>query len=623
MRYILCVALCVLLAACTIEGGVAPPTTPGALPPPPPTPTAAAAPTAPLTSTATLTSTENLTATETLTDGTAALPAPGDLRGEFRIGLLHEPTDLLPYFADVEDQRTTAPVSQLLFPAPLLAVDYTYTTTGVLERVPSLENGDVQIEDVTRYLDESGALTTTRTENSETVPRIVVTYRWNADLRWSDGITVTADDSVFAYELAQQLPLGAEASRRLELTERYERVDDHTTRAILKPDFIDPAFLRTFWTPMPRHLLADIPPQQLFDDTYALLPVGYGPYMLERREQGSIRLRRNPHYQGTPPQADVVSFVFLAGIDDLRASLRARTLDVGVNHQVAPENIPRFDATADTGTLTVYYVPNQVWEHLDFNLDVPLFQSVGMRQAIAFGTNRQQMADTLYGGHVPVLDSWILPEHWAAAPASDLTTYEYDPQQANAMLDALGLLDRDGDGIREQDEDGTPITATLITTDGMPRTAIAEMFQQDMGSIGISVTLQTMPVAALYSPEGPLFRRTFELAQFAWIADVDPRGREIWGCDTVPGPQNDWSGQNLPGWCFFDAHWSIISATTTLDRAERQQAYRQHQQLFTQELPVLPLFQRLDVVLSDPTLHGLRPDPIAPITWNIQAWSRQ
>jgi peptide/nickel transport system substrate-binding protein len=262
-----------------------------------------------------------------------------------------------------------------------------------------------------------------------------------------------------------------------------------------------------------------------------------------------------------------------------------------------------------------------VWEHLDFNLDIPLLQNIGIRQAIAFGTNRPAMAETLYGGHTPVLDSWVLPGHWASAPAEQVTRYPHDSAQANSLLDEMGLIDTDGDGIRERE--GQPITATLITSDGTPRSEIADMFQADMGSIGISVTVETMPIEQLYSPQGPLFRRNFELAQFAWIADVDPRGREIWGCDSVPNEQNGWSGQNLTGWCFLDAHRAIINATTTLTRTARTEAYLEHQQLFTQELPALPLFQRLDVVISNPNMHGLRPDPIAPVTWNITDWVRQ
>ena len=60
-----------------------------------------------------------------------------------------------------------------------------------------------------------------------------------------------------------------------------------------------------------------------------------------------------------------------------------------------------------------------------------------------------------------------------------------------------------------------------------------------------------------------------------------------------------------------------------LDEAGDPKAYLRQQQLFTQELPVLPLFQRVDVTMTTPTLEGVQPDPTAPFTWNIASWRRK
>jgi peptide/nickel transport system substrate-binding protein len=114
------VLLAILLTSCAIEGGVAPTDEPVA---PPTAPLATAAPTAAQPS---------------------AEPTASQETG-LRIGLSDAPSDLLPYHNDASDERVTAPISELLFPAPLLALGYTYTTTGVLEQVPSFENGDISV----------------------------------------------------------------------------------------------------------------------------------------------------------------------------------------------------------------------------------------------------------------------------------------------------------------------------------------------------------------------------------------------------------------------------------------------------------------------------------------------
>jgi peptide/nickel transport system substrate-binding protein len=626
--------LALLLAGCgiEIEGGVEPPTTPGTLPQPAdPTPTPSPAAAASPQDTATAPRTENR--------GTA-----------FQIGLIDEPGDLLPYHASPADERITAPVTELLFPSPLLASSYTYTMTGVLERMPSFANGDIELRLIEVYLDETGAITDTITDVLTDAQQLVITYRWNPDLHWSDGEPVTAEDSLFAYELAQATPLGEDAAERLQFTERYEMVDTYTTRAFLKPDLPDvnrgatesPAsldlrtmeYMLAFWTPLPRHLLEFEPVDAVTTGEFAAQPLSYGPYRVASRGDQRIRLERNPYYTAnTLPEADVVSFLFLPDTEALADALLNGSIDIAVTDEVSPDQIAAFQQQQQQGTLDAEFVPNPVWEHLDFNMRFGTLRDIRVRRAIAHGTNREAMTEALFGGHVPVLHSWILPEHWAAAPPDTLMQYSYNPDQARALLDEAGIVDMDGDGIREQgidhDSDGvressSAITMTLLTSAETPlRTEIARRFYQDMADIGLTVSILPTGREELYSLDGPLFRRQFELAQFAWIARPDPRGFELWGCSAIPSAANNWSGGNVPGWCLREANQNIITATTSLRRDRRQDAYLRHQQLFAEDLPVLPLFQHLTVVLRNPNVQGLRPDPIAPITWNIAQWTRE
>lgn len=542
------------------------------------------------------------------------------LEQTLRIGMVTDPGDLLPYHTDAGDERMTAPITQLLFPEPLLTVGYDYTTTGVLLRVPSLENGDVQFGQVDVYLDSIGLITTTVTEVITQVSQISVVYRWNPQLTWSDGTPVTAADSVFAYELAQRYSLGQAADVRLNLLESYEAIDDHTTRAVLKADFTDPGYLTSYWTPLPRHLLSDaLSGTTLRDVPFAVRPIGYGPYTIDRREEGSVRLRRNSAYQGEPPPFDVLSIVFRDNIDLLRTSVIGGGLDVVALEQTAPERLTALRADAGSGVLSLSTSLSPVWEHLDFNLDIPLLQEIKVRRAIAHAINREGIVEDLLAGYGEVLDSWIVPGQFAAADPATLTRYDFNVEESARLLDEVGLVDTDGDGLREKD--GLPLTLTLVTSGGSPlRTAIAERIAANLSRIGIALEVTELPTAELYSPEGPLYRRTFQLALFAWIAGPDPRGYERWSCVGVPNEANGWVGNNFPGWCFFEADQAIRTATTELDRATRLAAYQRQQELFTQELPVLPLFQRVDVTFSRPTLVGIAPDPTAPFTWNIVNW---
>jgi peptide/nickel transport system substrate-binding protein len=433
---------------------------------------------------------------------------------------------------------------------------------------------------------------------------------------------VTADDSLFAYELAKRVSLGSEADSRLALLARYEKVDDHTTRAVLKPDFTDPAYITSYWTPLPRHVLKDVDPHAFATGKFALIPLGYGPYAVTRRDPGSLRLARNPHWPGPKPTASTVSFIFRDSVDLLRGAVSGGSLDVASFELPAPDQIGALKADTASGALSLAPARSPIWEHLDFNLDMPLLQDIRVRRAIAQAINRQGMIDKLLGGYSSVLESWIVPGQWAAAPLDQLTRYPYNPDESRRLLDQAGYVDTNKDGMRELD--GQPLTLALVTTAGSPlRQAVAAQIKADLAAVGVTLAINTVPATTLYSRDGPLYRRNFDLALFAWIAGPDPRGWERWSCAGVPKEANSWTGNNFPGWCFFEADKAIRIATTAISISERGAAYLRQQQLFSQELPVLPLFQRVDLTISSPTISGVKPDSTAPFTWNLATWVRR
>src|SRR6266508_195852 len=273
-RFCLFISLGLVCAACAIEGGV---------------PNSTAVPTAPAPG-------------QVPTD--AAIAAANAERDDtWVIGLLDQPRYLTPYQSSQGNQRLAAPVTELLFPSPVLAYNYTYTNTGVLDRLPTLENGDAELRKADVYLDDAGSITTTATQVVTQVDQLVVTFHWNPKLRWSDGQPVTADDSVFAYELAKAAPPSPEASDQLAQIALYERVDEHTTRTTFRPDLISSTYFLSCWTPLPRHLLKGVAPDKLRESDFARKPVGYGPYAIAGIADRTINMVRNEHYFGTPPAA--------------------------------------------------------------------------------------------------------------------------------------------------------------------------------------------------------------------------------------------------------------------------------------------------------------------------------
>ena len=290
------------LAACQVEGGVAQ------------TPTAQA-----------------VTAQPQPTDGTQAA-AVAARRDTWTVGMFDQPTNLSPYQASAAEQRRAAPITELLFPSPVLALGGAYTTTGVLDRLPTIENGSAEVRKADVYLDGAGVITTTATQVITQVDQIVVTYHWNPRLRWSDGTPLTADDSVFAYEHARSNPASEDIRAKLSQIISYTAIDPNTSQVILKPDVVGPSYLLDYWVPLPKHLLAQATPEQWA--AFEQQPVGYGPYMIEQREQGAIRMVRNPHYFGSPPANSRLDLLFAQSLDLLRSKVVNGNLDIIISDRM-------------------------------------------------------------------------------------------------------------------------------------------------------------------------------------------------------------------------------------------------------------------------------------------------
>ena len=95
----------------------------------------------------------------------------------------------------------------------------------------------------------------------------------------------------------------------------------------------------------------------------------------------------------------------------------------------------------------------------------------------------------------------------------------------------------------------------------------------------------------------------------------------LYWCSEIPSEENSWAGQNETGWCNPDYDQVAKQADNTLKRAEALPMYHEAQKMFTDNLPVLPLFARVKVMATAPDLVNFNPNPtVNSETWNIESW---
>lgn len=560
---------------------------------------------------------------------------------ELIICMSQEPDSLYVYGTNMAASQM---VLAAIFEPNLTTQSYDWQPHG-LESIPTLENGGARLETAVVQagnivLNNAGDAVVLQ-RNAEIINdqgepiffadepiqmrRLVVEFTLKPRT-WADGVPVTAADSVFSYQL--QRDAATPTSKFLsDRTARYEAIDNLTTRWVGIPGFMDATYFTNFFAPLPQHALQQFSAGNLLQEPAAnRLPLGDGPFKMVAWEAGShIELARNEHYYRAAegyPKLDKVIFKFISDSNQVLAQLLAGSCDMVTADVLGADQVGfLLEAEAD-GRLTTHFSTGTVFEHIDFGINSQLgygdgesrpdwFEDVRVRQAIVQCTDRQSMVDHILYGRSQVIHSYIPPMH-PLYPATGLTEWAYNVAAANRLLNQLGYLDSDGDGIREDvGENKRPFSLTLLTTSGSDmRQQIAQIFQANLRDCGIQVNLDYLPANELFNDNSPLFQRQFDLAEFAWATGVNPPCELFLGDDTSNPAEPKRNPSNTAGWQnpAFDA--ACKKALSSLaETPEFITAHQEAQRIWSRELPIIPLFLRLKVAATRPEVTGFQLDP--------------
>lgn len=515
-------------------------------------------------------------------------------------------------------------------------LNYSYQSQGI-EKIPSLADGDAVLQTVTvnpgdRVLDildnptlwAAGVIVKNAAGeevlfdgNSVQMHQLVVETTFKPRV-WSDGTPVTASDSVYSYQLESD-PDTPQGKYVIQRTASYEATDILTVEWKGLPGFMDAEYQIRSWQPLPEHLWHFYTALELLTaEVSSRMPAGDGPFMITEWIAGDhITLVKNPHYyrsnQGLP-YLDSVTYRFISDSNTLFANLLAGTCHIATQDAVDLDDFPFLQEAEEVGVLNAYFSEGTVWEHIDFGI-LPAdertlwFQDVRVRQAMTLCTDRQAMIDNVYYGLGNIPHGYIPSNH--PLYNLDSTEWGFDPNQANALLDEAGFVDTDLDGIRNHPQTGENFSITYITTSGNSRREqIAQIFADNQTLCGIDVQPEYLSSGEIFAdgPDGPIFGRKFDLAQFAWTPYMYPPC-DLYLTSQIPGEPPTypagWGGDNNTGWSNKAYDAACMAGLEALpDTPEYVQNHQAALLIFSQELPVIPLLMRIEIAATRPEVQG-------------------
>jgi peptide/nickel transport system substrate-binding protein len=509
-----------------------------------------------------------------------------------------------------------------------------YNPDGVLVpylavEIPTLENGGVS-EDLT-----------------------TITWTLQEGLVWSDGSPVTAADVVFTWEYCVHPEMGCTSLTSFDNVASVAATDDLTVVVTFDGPKPYP------YGPFVSNLSPIIQKAQFencmgaaaaacTDQNFA--PIGTGSYMVESFAPNDVvTYIPNPNYrvEGQPGFSRVV---FKGGGDAesaARAALETGEVDYAWNLQVAPDVLNEMQ-TAGLGTVVTGFASNverilvnqtnpdpalgdavsgglrSVWAADGSNAH-PFLTDPVVYQAMSMAIDRNVIAEQLYGaGGVPSCN--VLAGPPAVASTNNDSCLTQDIAGAIALLDEAGIVDSDGDGVREYN--GIPMSILYQTSTNAVRQNEQALIKQWWEEIGFAVELRNVDAAVFFGgdPASPDTYGKFyaDVQMFTnGSSSTDPEGYlAAWACSQVSGPDNNWSGNGVERYCNADYDALVAQLAQTSSAEERAALAIQMNDHLVQNGVIIPLIFRGSVSAHSNTLEGVWINGWDSEMWNIAEWTR-
>ena len=438
---------------------------------------------------------------------------------------------------------------------------------------------------------------------------LVYTFRLRRDVLFHDGTDFSAAavahniERIFRPESEQSL-----ARKLLAPLRQYEVLDEHTIRLRLFEPHA--ALLDGLAQPV----LGIASPKALNESDglrYQYHQSGTGPFALASYLPGElIVLRRFGGYADastieSPMTGDEIDRVEFSIITDSEADLLALlgdSQDVVDNvSSAAAQNL----ANSSRVVLLPIRIPGQTVQFL-FNTNRNHLNDREVRLTLLLATNRIGISDQIFYNASPV--AWApLAENTGYAHTGFVNEFEFDLDQARALLDAAGYTDIDGDGIVEKSAVRLELTVLAPPWGQLPE--VAAFLKEQWRQIGINLVVEPVPGAT-------------QLNSLIQSGEYDLLPIDNYGLD--PGILSDifldsslYSSSRAP---HPQLNALLIRAAIEQDPVTRRNLYYEVQSILMNEALLLPIRENVRLRAVSANVESLRYDAYGfyPILTNVK-----
>lgn len=243
----------------------------------------------------------------------------------------------------------------------------------------------------------------------------------------------------------------------------------------------------------------------------SVLPVGTGPFEAVSYEvKTRAEVKKYPEYWGGEPKLDGAVINIIGDTSTLAMAQQNGESDVSVS--MPSTSLELFN---DTSLYNVDGVPGSRGQVIFMNFNNKFLQNTEIRKALSMSIDKQNYADIINkGASVPA--TGLYPDFMAFGGADG---YKFDIDGANAMLDNAGIIDGNGNGIRELN--GEDISLRLLTYSTKAELAnFCNEIASSAKNIGIDISVEVYESVAEQQKTGDF---DLMMVSFTMVPTGDPQ----------------------------------------------------------------------------------------------------
>lgn len=471
-----------------------------------------------------------------------------------------------------------------------------------------------------------------------------ITWNLRDDVLWSDGSPFTASDVAFTFAYCSDEATGCSSDAILK-TESVEAVDDYTVLVSFKEPQPYPYELFVSYTSpilQEAQMAECIGAAAVSCSDQNFSPIGTGPFVItELVPEDFVTAVINENYRGIPDGQPYFGSVEIQGGGDAESAARS-VLEIGEadyawNLQVAPEILAPMEAVGE-GRLVSGFTANV--EHINLNqtdpyadppsegTPHPLFvDNPDLHRALSIAINRDELVAVGYGpSGNPTCNMWPVGAENSTNNDWCLTQ---DIDGANALLDGLGYLDTNGDGIREADGFGELEFDYVTSTNGV-RQSNQELIANYWEQIGVKANMLNVDASLFFdgtcASDDCIWKFFYPMEMFTNGASSPYAAAYLssWDSSQIPTSENSWGLNNMPR--LNSAEYDALNAeakTTALDDPRYTEVIIEMNDILSTSA-VIPLIHRASASAWSSDLVGTGDlNAWDSEYWNIEQWARE